>query len=142
MRDSEGRLLRTYKDGKAHLNAYLEDHAFLLEALLGLYQATFEAGWFEQARALAETMLARFADPKRGGFFSTSDDHEALIARRKEITDHPIPSGNSSAAMGLLRLHAISGDRSFAEPAEAVLRLFAARREGSSGVLRPPALSA
>ncbi len=130
MRDSEGRLLRTYKDGKAHLNAYLEDHAFLLEALLGLYQATFEARWFEQARALAETMLARFSDPKRGGFFSTSDDHEALIARRKEITDHPIPSGNSSAAMGLLRLHAISGDRSFAEPAEAVLRLFAPAAKG------------
>ena len=80
---------------RAHLNAYLEDHAFLLEALLTLYEATFEPRWFERARDLADTMIARFGDPERGGFFSTSDDHEALIARRKEIGDHPIPSGNS-----------------------------------------------
>ena len=125
MLDSKGHLLRTYRDGSAQLNAYLEDHAFLLEALLGLYQASFEQRWFEQARSLAESMIARFADPKRGGFYSTSDDHEALIARRKEAADHPIPSGNSSAAMGLLRLHAISGDRRFAEHAESVFRLFA-----------------
>ena len=72
MRDGEGRLLRTYKDGAARLNAYLEDHAFLLEALLALYEATFEQRWFDEARALADTMIARFADPERGGFFSTS----------------------------------------------------------------------
>ena len=125
MRDEEGRLLRTYKDGRAHLNAYLEDHAFLLEALLVLYESTFEQRWFDQARALAETMIARFGDPERGGFFSTSDDHEELIARRKEIGDHPIPSGNSSAALGLLRLGALTGEREFERQAEGVLRLFA-----------------
>ena len=103
LRDSNGRLLRSFNDGRAHLGAYLEDHAFLLEALLALYEATFERRWFEQAHALAETTIERFGDPERGGFFSTADDHEALIARRKEIGDHPIPSGNSSAAMGLLQ---------------------------------------
>ncbi len=125
MRDTDGNLLRTYKDGRAHLNAYLEDHAFGLEALLTLYEATFEPHWFERARSLAETMIARFADEERGGFFSTSDDHESLIARRKEIGDHPIPSGNSAAAMGLLRLSALTGERSYEQAAEGVFRLFA-----------------
>jgi len=125
MRDGDGNLLRTYKDGRARLNAYLEDHAFLLEALLTLYEATFEARWFARAREVAEAMIARFADPERGGFFSTSADHEALIARRKEIGDHPIPSGNSSAALGLLRLAALTGERAYEERAEGVFRLFA-----------------
>jgi len=125
MRDDAGRLLRTYKDGEARLNAYLEDHAFLLEALLTLYEATFEQRWYEEAAALAETTIERFGDRERGGFFSTSSDHEALIARRKEIGDHPIPSGNSSAALGLLRLEALSGERAYGEWAEGVLRLFA-----------------
>ena len=70
-------------------------------------------------------MIERFGDPERGGFFSTSDDHEELIARRKEIGDHPIPSGNSSAALGLLRLAALSGERGYERQAEGVLRLFA-----------------
>jgi len=125
LRDEGGKLLRTYKDGRARLNAYLEDHAFLLEALLALYEATFEPRWFEQALTLAEEMVSRFGDPERGGFFSTSDDHEALVARRKEIGDHPIPSGNSSAAMGLLRLAALTGKRRYEEQAESVLRLLA-----------------
>jgi uncharacterized protein YyaL (SSP411 family) len=140
MRDSDGRLLRTYKDGRAHLNAYLEDHAFLLEALLTLYEATFEPRWYERARALADTTIARFGDPENGGFFSTSDDHRGLIARRKELGDHPIPSGISSAAMGLLRLSALSGERGYEEQAEGVFRLFAAfaagRPEGFAHLLR------
>ncbi len=74
--------------------------------------------------ALAETMIARFGDPERGGFFSTSSDHETLIARRKEIGDHPIPSGNSSAAMGLLRLAALTGKRAYEQQAEGVFRLY------------------
>ena len=125
LHDPDARLLRTYKDGRAHLNAYLEDHAFLVEALLTLYESTLEQRWFDKAQALADTMIARFGDPERGGFYSTSDDHEALIARRKEIGDHPIPSGNSSAAMGLLRLSALTGDRAYEQQAESVLRLFA-----------------
>jgi uncharacterized protein len=125
LRDPEGRLLRSYKGGEARLNAYLEDHAFLLEALLTLYESSFEPRWFEAAWAVADTMIARFGDPERGGFYSTSDDHEALIARRKEIGDHPIPSGNSAAALGLLRLAALSGDRAYEGQASGVLRLFA-----------------
>jgi uncharacterized protein YyaL (SSP411 family) len=123
--DDGGRLLRTYKDGDARLNAYLEDHAFLLEALLALYEATFEPRWFERARSLADETIARFGDPERGGFFSTSADHEQLIARRKEIGDHPIPSGNSAAAMGVLRLAALSGEREYERQAEGVFALFA-----------------
>jgi uncharacterized protein YyaL (SSP411 family) len=125
LRDADGRLLRTYKDGRAHLNAYLEDHAFLLEALLTLYESSFEQRWFEEAQTLAETMIERFGDPERGGFYSTSFDHEELIARRKEVGDHPIPSGNSSAAMGLLRLGALTGELRYEEKAEGVFRLFA-----------------
>jgi uncharacterized protein YyaL (SSP411 family) len=124
LRDDQGTLLRTYKDGRAHLNAYLEDHAFLLEALLTLYEASFETVWFERARELADTLLARFADEERGGFFSTAEDHESLIARRKEIGDHPIPSGNSAAAFGLLRLSALTGERAYESAAEGVFRLF------------------
>jgi uncharacterized protein YyaL (SSP411 family) len=123
VRDEQGRLLRTFKDGEARLNAYLEDHAFLLEALLALYEAGFELRWFDAARELAETMIDRFADPQRGGFFTTSDDHEQLIARRKELGDHPIPSGNSSAALGLLRLAALTGDQGYEQQAVGVLKL-------------------
>ena len=125
LRDERGRLLRTYNDGEGRLNAYLEDHAFLLEALLTLYEASFESRWFEHAEALAATTIDRFGDPQRGGFFSTSDDHEELIARRKEIGDHPIPSGNSAMALGLLRLAGLSGERAYEQQAKGILRLFA-----------------
>ncbi|HEV2791424.1 MAG TPA: thioredoxin domain-containing protein [Solirubrobacterales bacterium] len=125
LREDDGNLLRTYKDGRAHLHAYLEDHAFLLEALLALYEAGFEARWFTEARSLAETMIERFGDPERGGFYSTSVDHEELIARRKEVGDHPIPSGNSAAAMGLLRLGALTGEQRYEKAAEGVFALFA-----------------
>jgi uncharacterized protein len=123
LRDADGRLLRTWKDGEARLNAYLEDHAFLVEALLVLYEATFEPRWFAVARELADTMVERFADDERGGFFETSSDHEQLIARRKDLEDHPIPAGNSSAAYGLLRLAALTGEHEYERRAVSVLRL-------------------
>jgi uncharacterized protein YyaL (SSP411 family) len=123
MRDDRGRLLRTFNEGEAKLNAYLEDHAFLLEALLDLYEATFEARWFAEARALADTLIERFADAEQGGFFSTSDDHEQLLARRKDLEDAPIPAGGSSAALGLLRLSALTGEHSYERHAVGQLRL-------------------
>jgi uncharacterized protein len=123
MRDGEGRLLRTYNRGQARLAAYLEDHAYLLEALLTLYETTFDPRWFAAARELAETILARFSDPENGGFFATADDHETLIARRKELEDAPIPAGASSAAFGLLRLSALTGEHRYEEAALGVLRL-------------------
>jgi uncharacterized protein len=123
MRDSGGRLLRTFNAGEAKLNAYLEDHGFLLEALLDLYEATFEARWFAEARALADTLVARFADTEHGGFFSTSADHEQLVARRKDLEDAPIPAGGSAAAFGLLRLAAMTGEGSYERHAVSHLRL-------------------
>jgi uncharacterized protein YyaL (SSP411 family) len=124
MRDGDGHLQRSWKDGQARLNAYLEDHAYLVEALLTLYEATFEVRWFDAARETADAMIERFGDSQRGGFFTTSADHEQLIARRKDVDDHPIPSGSSSAAYGLLRLAALTGERSYAAHAESVLGLF------------------
>jgi uncharacterized protein YyaL (SSP411 family) len=123
MRDPEGRLLRTFNRGEAKIDAFLEDYAFLLEALLVLYEATFEVRWFDAARETADAMIDRFADPERGGFFTTSADHEQLIARRKDIDDHPIPSGNSSAAYGLLRLAALTGEHEYERHAVSVFRL-------------------
>jgi uncharacterized protein YyaL (SSP411 family) len=128
LRDQCGRLLRTYGGNgsqTAQLDGYLEDHAFLLEALLALYEATFLERWFVEARKLADTMIERFSDPEHGGFFSTAADHEALIARRKDLEDAPIPSGASSAALGLLRLAALSGERAYEDQALGVLRLVA-----------------
>ncbi|MEA2454058.1 MAG: uncharacterized protein QOI45_320 [Thermoleophilaceae bacterium] len=123
LRDEQGRLLRTWKDGRGRLNAYLEDHAYLLEALLTLYESSFDPRWFAEARSLADTMIERFGDEENGGFFETSSDHEQLLARRKDLEDHPIPSGNASAAYGLLRLAALTGEHAYEERAVGTLRL-------------------
>ncbi len=121
--DDDGRLLRTWKDGRAHLAGYLEDHAYTVEALLTLYEATFETRWFTAARALADVTIARFADDERGGFFSTADDHERLVARRKDLEDTPIPSGNSAMALGLLRLARLTGEAAYEERARGTIAL-------------------
>jgi uncharacterized protein len=123
MRGPDGRLLRTFNAGVARLAAYLEDHAFLLEALLVLYEATFEERWFTAARDLADTIVERFGDADRGGFFSTADDHEQLIARRKDLEDSPIPAGGSSAALGLLRLAGLTGEQRYENAAAGQLAL-------------------
>jgi uncharacterized protein len=123
LRDADGRLLRTYKDGRARLNAYLEDHAFLIEALITLYEASFDPRWFRAARELADTAIERFGDEDRGGFFETSVDHERLVARRKDLEDSPIPAGNSSAAYGLLRLARLTGEHEYERRAVGVFRL-------------------
>jgi uncharacterized protein YyaL (SSP411 family) len=123
MRSGDGRLRRSWKDGEARLDAYLEDYAYLVEALLTLYEATFELRWFDAARQTADQMIELFADSEHGAFFTTAHDHERLIARRKDVDDHPIPSGNSSAAYGLLRLAALTGEREYERHAVGVLRL-------------------
>jgi uncharacterized protein YyaL (SSP411 family) len=109
LRDGDGRLLRTYSSGQAKIPGYLEDHALLLEALLALFEATCEERWLARARELADATIERFADEEHGGFFSTACDGEALIVRRKELEDSPIPSGASAAALGLLRLAQLTG---------------------------------
>jgi uncharacterized protein YyaL (SSP411 family) len=125
MRDPAGRLLRTYNHGQAKIRAYLEDHAFLLEALIALFEATCEERWFHEAVALADEMIERFADPELGGFFSTASDGEALVARRKDLEDSPIPSGSSSAAVGLLRLAQLTGSDEYERQALGALALVA-----------------
>jgi len=123
LRGADGRLLRTYNDGAAKIDGYLEDHAFLLEAFLALFETTCEERWFVEAIALADTLIARFSDRENGGFFSTASDGEALIARRKDLEDSPIPSGGSSAAIGLLRLSELTGDVDYERQALGVLAL-------------------
>jgi uncharacterized protein len=123
LRGPDGRLKRSWKDGRATLPGYLEDHAYLLDALLVLYEATFEERWFVAARALADTTIAHFADPVNGGFFMVADDHERLVTRRKDLDDTPIPSGNSAAAVALLRLARLTGEASYERHADGVIAL-------------------
>jgi uncharacterized protein YyaL (SSP411 family) len=119
MRGDSGRLLRTWKAGSdAKYNAYLEDYAFLVDGLLALYEATFETRWVDWARELAELMLAHFRDSKNGGFFDTSNDHEQLIHRPKDLQDNAVPSGNSMAAGALMRLSLLTGNGEYRQAAE------------------------
>jgi len=117
-----GRLLRTYKDGQARLNGYLEDYAFLADGLLALYEASFDPRWFAEARALMDQAIALFADEKNGGFFDTGSDHEELVSRPKDIMDNATPAGNSVAADVLLRLAALSGEQTYRQRADDYLR--------------------
>ena len=138
MHTPEGRLLRTFNEGAARIDAYLEDHAYLLEALLVLFETTCEEHFFLRARALADTLIERFADPAEGGFFSTAADGEGLIVRRKDLEDSPIPSGAASAAVGLLRLYQLSGDPVYEQHALSVLEAraeLAGRYPGAFGHL-------
>ena len=119
------RLYRTSKDGRAHLNAYLEDYAAVALGLIGLYQATFDLRWLEAAASLAETIVAQFHDPANGGFFQVGADHERLVARRKDFVDSAVPSGNSLAAELFLRLALLLGRDDYRGHAEGILRLMA-----------------
>ncbi|QQS46183.1 MAG: thioredoxin domain-containing protein [Acidobacteriota bacterium] len=119
----DGRLLRTHKDGESRLNGYLEDYACLIDGLLALYEATFDARWFERALALAGTMIDQFLDEEHGGFYFTSRDHEALITRTRDFYDNAVPAGNSVAAHVLLRLALLTGETRYRDPVETILRL-------------------
>ncbi len=118
----EQRLLATYKDGRAHLNAYLDDYVFLIDAIIELMQARWRDGDMAFALTLAETVLEQFEDKQRGGFFFTSNDHEQLIERPKPYGDEAIPSGNGIAAQVLLRLGHITGNMDFINAAENALK--------------------
>jgi hypothetical protein len=124
LRDGDGQLLRTWKDGHGHIEAYLDDHAHLLQALTILYEATFDARWYTEATRLADTLIERFADREHGGFFTTTGDASGW-ARRKDFEDSPVPAGNSSAAFGLLRLARLSGRAEYEQRATAALALLA-----------------
>ena len=109
LRHSSIRLFRTYNDGRAHLNAYLEDYAAVALGFVALYEATFELRWLEAAAALAQTILVEFRDADGAGFFQVSADHEKLVVRRKDFIDSAIPSGNSLTAELFLRLASPAG---------------------------------
>src|SRR5690606_25586566 len=118
------RLLATYKDGRAHLNAYLDDYAFLLAAQVELAQADYRKEDTHFAAALADTLLEYFEATERGGLYFTSHDHEALFHRPKPAHDSAMPSGNGVAAYALQRLGFISGDDRYLAAAERTLRAF------------------
>jgi uncharacterized protein YyaL (SSP411 family) len=122
LRLPDGRLRRSWKDGRASADGVLEDHACLADGLLALYEATFDERWFVAARGLADTMLERFADPA-GGFFDTSDRHETLVSRPKDLQDNAVPSGNAMAVTVLLRLAALTGEGRHRDAAERALGL-------------------
>lgn len=122
---SAGRLLRTFAAGKAKHPACLEDHAALADALLSLYEATFDLRWLHLAEELAATMLTRFRDPEGGGFYFTADDHEKLIQRPRDIFDNATPSGNSLALHVLLRLWHLTAEERWLEPASEIFEKLA-----------------
>jgi uncharacterized protein YyaL (SSP411 family) len=121
----DGHLLATYKDGKAHLNAYLDDYAYMIDALLTLLQTRWRREYLDFARALAEVLMNRFADAQEGGFFFTSSDHERLIHRPKPLSDESVPSGNGIAARVLQRLGHLVGEPRYLEAARGTLALAA-----------------
>lgn len=118
----DGRLLASFKDGKARFPAYLDDHAFLLDALLELLQSRWNTQHLEFAIEIADLMLEHFEDPERGAFYFTANDHEALIHRPKSFADEAVPSGNGVAAFSLQRLGFILGDTRYLDAAERTLR--------------------
>jgi hypothetical protein len=120
----EGKLFATYQGGQPRHAGYLDDHAFLLDALLEQLQTSFRRADYDFALALARALLERFEDRAAGGFFFTSHDHEALLHRSKPVEDHSIPSGNGVAAFALQRLAHLSGDPAHAAAAQRCLRLF------------------
>ncbi len=120
----DGRLLASFKDGKADLNAYLDDYAFLLDALLELMQADFQPADLAWARELAEVLLAKFEDREHGGFFFVSHDHERLLQRAKIGARNDTPSGNSVAAFALDRLGHILGEPRYSVAAHRTVLAF------------------
>ncbi|MCS6910671.1 MAG: thioredoxin domain-containing protein [Anaerolineales bacterium] len=123
LRAENGRMRRSWRRGEAKLNGYLEDHTHVAEGLLALYEATFDARYFTAARELMETALIHFADAQGGGFFDTSDDHEQLVLRPKDLQDNATPSGNAMAATVLLKLALYTGEARYVETAAQAIRV-------------------
>ncbi len=127
----EGRLLSTYRAGKARLNGYLVDYAYLAGALIDLYEATFDVRWLQPAIHLCDKALELFWDEEDGGLFFTSHDHEELIVRMKDSYDGALPSGNSFLALDLLRLAELTGNNNYREKAEVIFKAFRNPMESS-----------
>jgi uncharacterized protein YyaL (SSP411 family) len=121
MRREDGRLLHSWRNNHARLDAYLDDYAALANALVSLYEANFNERGIVEAVRLMDVVLDEFIDPAGGGFFYTASDHEQLIARTKELTDSSIPSGNALAAQALLRLGKLLGRSDYLDFADRTL---------------------
>ncbi len=118
MRDADGRLLATSRAGRAHLSAGLDDHVFLIQGLLDLYETDFDPAWLERAGLLEQEVEARFADREHDGFFTTAAGQDDLIARLKSPQDGALPSGNAVHALNLLRLAELTGAAELAHKAQ------------------------
>ena len=123
----DGRLMRVHADGRARHLGTLEDHADMADGLLALYAADFDPEWLEAARMLADAMVDLFADPAGAGFFMSGTDAPPLIARTRDLEDHPSPSGNGQAAWVLAHLHLLTGDERQREAATGAVGLVAAQ---------------
>jgi len=121
MRQEDGRLFATARAGRAHINACLDDYAFMIQGLVDLYESDFDFEWLDQARRLNDVLESRFVDEERGGYFTTGDDHEPLIARLRNPQDGALPSGNAVQALNLLRLSELFGREDLARAAERTL---------------------
>ena len=124
LRTADGRLLRRYRQGEAAYPAYLDDYAFLVWGLIELYEAAFEVSYLEEAIALNEEMIDIFWDKEAGGLYFTGKGNEPLIARSKELYDGALPSGNSVAALNLLRLGRMTGSPALEQRAEQLVGAF------------------
>jgi uncharacterized protein YyaL (SSP411 family) len=120
----DGKLQRTYRDGRTHTHGYLDDHAFMIEAMLNLYETTFDTIWLDRAAGLNEYVLAHFRDDENGGFFFTSDNAEKVLVRTKDASDSAIPSGSSVQMMNLLRLAVLLDRKELWQEAERMQRVF------------------
>lgn len=120
----DGRLMRVFNKGKSQVIGYSEDYAFFIQALIDLYEATFEMNWLKEAMELNQQMIYQFWDERNGGFFFSGKENESLIAHSKNPYDNVIPSANSVAVFNLIRLGFLTGEESLKQKAERTLRLF------------------
>ncbi|HXF57685.1 MAG TPA: thioredoxin domain-containing protein [Actinomycetota bacterium] len=123
LRREDGRLLRSWREGRTGVPGYSDDHALLAEGLLTLYETTFDLQWFEEARRLADELLRLFHDEEGGGFFQAGHDAEPLVVRPKEVYDNAVPSGNSAAAEVLQRLALLTGEPRYEQAGVSALRV-------------------
>ncbi len=142
LRDAQGRLLRTHTAGKAKLNAYLDDYAFVIDGLLALHSATDDARWLKAAKQLQDDQLKMFRDETGGGFFFTSHHHEELLARTKNCYDGVLPAGNSVSVRNLIKLAKLTKEKRYLDEAHTTVELFASNLEQSPRGLTVLALAA
>ncbi len=129
MRDKDGRFLHRFREGEASIQGNLDDYAFVIWALLELYELTFNVAYLRHALGLSDDLITHFWDPEQGCLFFTPDDGEALLVRKKEIYDGAIPSGNSVSMLNLLRLGRLTGNTDLEEKGAQIAKAFSRKVE-------------